>query len=376
MHRTLGLWLLISASVWAEGPTPAERKEAGVHYQRGVALSKEGNYPAALTEFRAAYQAAPSFEVLFNIGLCERRAFKYGQALRTFDEYLKQGGAKVPAERRALVAKEIEAVRALTAPIAIIVEGEPAQVTIDGEKEGTTPFTQMVPLGPGKHTVRAEREGDVPEERTLEVVSGQAQAVTFSLRSLTRPVEVTLETKPIGALVSIDGDAGAPSPRKVMLKPGTHEVVARLEGHSSSRSDVVVQPGQSRSVTLELISLPTGAPPARRFPVVGVSLLGVGLISAGVGAFFAVQANATSNRVSSFAQPGGVTWDASWVKTERSGLQQQLAAQVLLGAGAGLALTGLVVTLITAFVEPEKPTASLFLLPSPEGVTAACVVSF
>jgi PEGA domain len=192
----------------------------------------------------------------------------------------------------------------------------------------------MVPLGPGRHTVRAESEGDVPEERTLEVVSGQAQAVTFSLRSLTRPVEVTLETKPVGALVSIDGEAGAPSPRKVMLKPGTHEMVARLEGHSSSRSDVVVQPGQPRSVTLELTSLPTAAPPARRFPVVGVSLLGVGLISAGVGAFFAVQANATANRVSSFAQPGGVTWDASWVKTERSGLQQQLAAQVLLGAGA------------------------------------------
>jgi hypothetical protein len=286
----------------------------------------------------------------------------------------------VPADRRAAVAKEIDAVRALTAPIAVIVEGDPALVTIDGEKEGLTPLTQMVPLGPGKHVVHAEREGDVPEDRTIDVVSGQAQAVTFSLKSLTRPVEVVIETKPSGALVSVDGDAAMPSPRRASLKPGAHEVVARLEGHGSARSDVVVQPGLPRTVTLELVAVAAVATVApRKFPIVGVAVLGVGLVSAGVGAFFATQAAATASRVTTFVQPGAVSWDASWAKTERAGLQQQLLAQILLGAGAGLSVAGLVVTLITAFSEPapaDKPAAHLLFLPSPDGATAACVVSF
>ena len=65
------------------------KKEAGVHYKRGVDFYKENNFSAALAEFKAAYQAAPSFEVLFNIGLSERRLFKYGQALRTLNKYLR-----------------------------------------------------------------------------------------------------------------------------------------------------------------------------------------------------------------------------------------------------------------------------------------------
>lgn len=376
--RCLALSLLLSlGAAAAEGPTPAQRKEAATHYQRGVSLSKEGNYPAALAEFRAAYQAAPSFEVLFNIGLCERRAFKYGQSLRTFGEYLRLGGDKVPADRRAAVAKEIEQVRSLTAPVAIIVEGEPAVITIDGEREGLTPLSEFAPLGPGKHLIRAEREGDVAEERSIEVVSGQAQAVQFSLRSLTRPVEVNLETRPPGAMVSIDQEPAARAPRTVKLKPGTHEVVAKLEGYTPTRTDVVVQPGQGRSVTVELAPVPPAVTTSRRFPVLGVTLISAGLISSGLGLYFAAQAGTTASQVTRFAQSGGVTWDAAWTKTERAGQQQQLAAQVLLGAGGALALSGLVATFLSAFSEPgAAPRAQFLVLPSSTGVSASCAVSF
>lgn len=376
-QRSLCLCLLIATAAHAQVATPAQRKEAATHYQRGVALSKEGDFAAALSEFRAAYQAAPGYEVLFNIGFCERRTFKYGQALRTFAQYLKQGGDKVAADRRAAVAKEIEAVRALTAPVAVIVEGEPALITVDGEKEGSTPLTDFIPLGPGKHVVRAEREGDVPEERTIEVVSGQAQAVQFSLKSLSRPVEVVLETKPAGALVSIDGDTEAPSPRKVQLKPGAHEVRARLDGHTPARTDVVVQPGQPRTVTLELLAVaPIVTAQSRPFPIVGVSLLSAGLIAGGLGVFFAVQASNSAAEVTAFARPGAVTWDVQWGNTERAGQQQMLAAQLLLGGGGALALTGVIATFISAFADPAKPAAKVMLFPTAQGAHASCVVSF
>lgn len=268
--------------------------------------------------------------------------------------------------------------RALTAPVAVIVEGEPATITIDGEKEGQTPLTEMIPLGPGKHVVRAEREGDVGEERTIEIVSGQAQAVQFSLKSLTRPVAVGFETRPAGALISIDGEAGAPSPRAVQLKPGSHEVVARLDGHAPTRTDVVVQPGQPRTVTIELLALAKviAQAPSRPFPVVGVSLLSAGLIAGGLGILFAVQATNSSAEVTAFTRPGAVTWDVQWGNTERAGQQQQLAARLLFAGGGALALSGLIATFITALSEPAKPTARLYLIPTSQGASASCVVSF
>jgi hypothetical protein len=371
--RWIAVAVFISASAQAE-VTPAQRKEAATHYQRGVALSKDGDYAAALAEFRAAYDAAPSFEVLFNIGLCERRTFRYGQALRTFAAYLEQGGAKVPGERRKAVAQEIEQVRALTAPVAVIVEGEPATIFIDGEHEGTTPFTDLVPLGPGKHVLRAERAGDQPEERAITVVSGQAQAVQFSLKSLSRPVEVRLETRPVGALVSIDGAAAGAAPLTVSLPPGTHEVTARLDGYTSARTDVIVQPGQPRSVALELVALPAAAPPPGKFPVLGVSLLSAGLVSGGLGIFFAVKANAAETAVNGFVRMPGATWTDDWARTERVAKEQQLAAQLLLGGAGALGVAGLVATFVTVFSEPSAPKVSI--IPTPSGVSASCVVSF
>src|SRR4051812_24973181 len=57
------------------------KEEAASHFSKGIDFYKEGNYAAALAEFRAAYKALPSYEVLFNIGLSERRLFKYGDSV-------------------------------------------------------------------------------------------------------------------------------------------------------------------------------------------------------------------------------------------------------------------------------------------------------
>ena len=132
-------------------------------------------------------------------------------------------------------------------------------------------------------------------------------------------------------------------------------------------------------MTLELLSLgPSVQPaaPSRPFPVAGVSLLSAGLISGGLGVFFALRASSASSEVTAFARPGAVTWDATWVKTERAGQQEQLAAQLLFGGGGALVISGVIATFVSAFSEPGKPTAQLLIMPTAQGVTASCAVSF
>jgi len=345
-----------------------------------VGLYKETNYSAALAEFRAAYQALPHWETLFNIGLCERRLFKYGLALRSLNQYLADGGPRVPRERRAAVASEIEQIRALTAPVAILVDGPPAQLIIDQEPYGKTPLTEMVPLGSGRHVVRIELEGHAPDERTIEVVSGQPQAVQLKPRSLNEPVNVTVETEPSGALVQVDGAEPVAGPTTLALPPGIHEILVRAEHFTPTRTDVIVQPGEPRSVTVALVPLPVSLPmvaeprASRPFPVLGVSLLAGGVVAGGLGLFFGLEAQALGQRVTSLSQTTG-TWDSSWAAIEAQGRRDSTLGWGLIAGGAALAIAGAAVTTFSMLRAPDAP-ASLVVIPQPRGALAAWIVRF
>jgi len=345
-------------------PPAAARKEAATHYGRGIALFKEGNIAAALAEFRAAYAAVPGYEVLFNIGLCQRRLFQYGQAIQSFERYLAEGGAKVPADRRAAVAEEVRQVRELTAPVAVIVKGAPARVLVDGEPVGDSPLASFVLLGPGRHLVRAEREGCLPDEKTLETVSGQSQAVELSPVSLTAPGRVTVECAPAGAKVAVDSAEAEACPLEVELSPGTHELVAQAKGHALLRTEVVVRPAEPRSVRLTLLPM---APPARPFPVLGTALLGTGAAAAVAGAVFAFRADAAAKDVTTLAAAGG-TWDARAQSLQAAGQRDERLAWGLVLGGAAVATAGVVALVVHQVATPSVEVA---LSAGPGGVFAA-----
>ena len=341
---------------------PDERKEASGHYQRAVGLYKDGDFQAALLEFRTAYELAPSYEVLFNIALCQRRLFNYALAMRTLDQYLMEGGSRIASERRDAVSREREAIRALTAPVAIIVDGKPATVSVDGEKIGLTPLQDLLVLSVGKHKVRAEREGCTPDERVVEVRSGQAISVQLAPVSLTEPVEVTVECATPLTSVSIDQAPAVGCPTTLSLVPGNHELLARADGFVTSRTEVSVQPGQVRKVTVgELVPRP---PP---FPTVGVSLMGGGVVLGGVGLAFALMASANAQHTTTLIRSGG-PWDAAAMNNEATGQRNSLLGWTFLGVGAGALAAG-VVALVVQVKNPAPVTVSLVPMP---GGFAAC----
>ncbi len=355
---------LVLALAVAAAPASDERKEAGAHYQRAVAFYKEGDFRAALTEFRAAYDVLPSFEVLFNIALCERRLFNYARAMRTLDQYLMEGGSKVPAERREAVARELQAIKVLTAPVAVIVEGQPATVLVDGEKVGETPLSELLVLSVGKHVVRAERAGCSPDEVRVEVKSGQAQSVTLSPASLTAPVEVAVECSAPKTALSVDGAAPVPCPATLPLAPGSHELVGRAVGFIDQRTEVLVQPGQARKVSLSLVALP---PTPKPFPTLAVSLLGGGVVAGGAGVFFASMASQNAQRTSATVRAGG-PWDAAAVANQDAGKRNATLGWAFLGVGAGALAAG-AAALVVHVKAPAEAEVAFVVQP---GGLAAC----
>jgi hypothetical protein len=366
---------------WAQGAAAkkeaaAKKNEAADHYKKGVALFKEGDFASALAEFRAAYQAVPSWEVLYNLGLTERRLFKYGQAVRTLNQYLEEGGKKVPADRRASVETELSQIRALTSKVTVKVEGAPATVLVDGEEVGKSPLAEPILLGPGKHVLKATREGEPDAEQTIELASGGATEVVLAVKPKAPqgPVEITVETDPKDAVLMLDGKLAGLSPTKLELAPGSHELIAELDGYQSARTDVVVEPGKPRTVKLKLVAGGSSSSSGPgRFPVVGVILFGAGVVAGGLAVLFAIQSTSASRQVSEFFRLGG-PWDAMRQGVEAAGMRDQTLAGVFIGVSAAAIVGGVIATIVSVTSTDEE--SSFLLTPTTNGAMATWSTRF
>ncbi|MEO8550761.1 MAG: hypothetical protein ABI678_12335, partial [Kofleriaceae bacterium] len=88
----------VLASLLAAATASADSKldEAKAHLASGTQLYDENNFRGALVEFQKAYELAPSWRILFNIGQVEMEVQDYAGALRAYTRYLKEGGPDVP----------------------------------------------------------------------------------------------------------------------------------------------------------------------------------------------------------------------------------------------------------------------------------------
>src|ERR1700679_4128277 len=87
--------LLAAPSVHADGT-----EDARSHFTHGVELFKEADFRAALIEFQRAYDAAPNYKVLYNLGQTSLELQDYAGALKAFRGYLDGGANQIPAARR------------------------------------------------------------------------------------------------------------------------------------------------------------------------------------------------------------------------------------------------------------------------------------
>ena len=68
--------LIASVGAWAGEPSESERQEAATRLERGVKLFESQDSAAPLAQFQAAYRIVPRYQVLFNVGVTEKRLFR------------------------------------------------------------------------------------------------------------------------------------------------------------------------------------------------------------------------------------------------------------------------------------------------------------
>ncbi|MBL8914523.1 MAG: PEGA domain-containing protein [Archangium sp.] len=367
-------WLLLICLLAGSAALAASdsEKEAATRFQRGVSLFKDGDFEAALTEFKQAYRIAPFYEVLYNIGLTQRRLFQYGEAVKSLNDYLEQGGKKVSAQRREAVRKELEEIRQLTCEVTLQITGEgEAVVSVDGIEVGKTPLKEPLLLRPGKRTIVVKRGDEIATE-TPSLLT--ASKVTIKMEPRRAEGKLVIESDPPGAIIAVDGNIIGEAPALANVGVGAHTINADKDGYDQAAMEVTLTEGQSRRVTIKLVAAREdsggGGGPRGSISIPGIVVAGAGAAMIGVAVAFNASAGGAAKQLSALYATGG-TYDKAAQQIEATG-QTSSALSWLFGVTGGAAFaTGAIIFLVSLFSEPaESSDVSFFFTPTQNGVAA------
>jgi tetratricopeptide (TPR) repeat protein len=167
----------------------AHVEEARARVARGEALFERGDYDAALTEFEAAYERIGEhpnrYLILYNIGQCQERRFRYDLALEYYRRYLAEGGSS--AEDSSAVTESIAELESLLATVRIGVNAPNATVLVDEREVGTAPGVVRIPAG--LHVVEVRAPGYVPARAEVQIAAGAEEQISLTLEQLSEEYE-------------------------------------------------------------------------------------------------------------------------------------------------------------------------------------------
>jgi formylglycine-generating enzyme required for sulfatase activity len=148
--------------------------------------------------------------------------------------------------------------------VTIDTQGVAATLTIDGKVIGPVPGEYQVPAGPRSFELRAPRYLELKE--TVEV-KGAGEAQTYTAKLLPSFSPVTIESKPAGARVAVNGQEVGVTPLTTELDAGSHTVSLTAAGFRQWETTVQVQANQPQKIGPVELGLPDGTLTIRSAPV-------------------------------------------------------------------------------------------------------------
>ena len=191
-HLAAVVLALLPLAGAAAGPPAAPATDqtavAKAHFKKGTDLYKQARYREAIEEFEAAYKAKPHGVLRYNIAQCYEKLGDIPAALRSYHDYLRE----VPnADDKEVVLRAVgnlEARLAATGVQQILVYSDPteAEVWLDGQSRGRTPFSAVMPHG--THTVSLVKTGFKTVTREVVLAPDRSVELTITLQKGTSTV--------------------------------------------------------------------------------------------------------------------------------------------------------------------------------------------
>lgn len=292
-------------------PAPPSQEEGRQRFKRGVELFKEGDFRAALVEFKRAYETAPSYRILYNLGQTSYELQDYAGALQAFERYLKEGGAEVPADRRVEVEAEVKKLQGRVAYIAVEVNEAGAIVTVDDVQVGTAPLKAPILVSAGQRRIGATKTPLLPASQVVEVAGGDQLKLRLELVNPTARVAPTASAPLVASQPPPPTAPPPPAPPPAntglwiglgatVLFTGGAVVTGLLARSAEKDRDAELSrfPGNTSKLN-------DHADRARAFALSADILGGLALVGAGVTVYYAVRPGGGST--SARATPGGAS---------------------------------------------------------------------
>lgn len=192
-----GLMLTSSAALAQEGKKPSasgetakpaagspeKMEEARQRFQRGLQLFEEKNFEAARVELERAYQLAPTWKLLYNIGICYSQRGDYVEALKDLERYLREGEGQISEERKEEVTRELANLRPRVARVSVKTNVQDAELSVDDQPVGKVTGSPVV-VNPGKRKFTVSKSGYFAGVQVIEPAGSDNVDVTIDLKPL------------------------------------------------------------------------------------------------------------------------------------------------------------------------------------------------
>lgn len=96
-------------------PSPEQVEEARRLFRVGVSLLEDpdgAKYEEARAQFQRAYELSGNWKVLANLGLCQLKLERDGEAVASYEKYLSEGGKNIDPDERAQVERDLGVLKA------------------------------------------------------------------------------------------------------------------------------------------------------------------------------------------------------------------------------------------------------------------------
>jgi len=168
----------VARPAYAQSGDEASTKAARARFQEGVDAYDKGNYEAARASFLQAYALRKHPAVLLNLAQSSLRSGHHFEALKYFQQYLRESQSITPAQRSD-ADKGIAEARTKIGRLEISAPTG-AEIFVDGTSAGTAPLSEPVDVEPGNHSVRAKMADGTTDTKSVAPLAGDRLKVSFT----------------------------------------------------------------------------------------------------------------------------------------------------------------------------------------------------
>jgi hypothetical protein len=255
------LTLFVSTAAYAQTSlSDVLTGDAKAEYDSAKILYGAGDFSGALLKFNSAHKRSNDPRLLWNMAACEKSLRHYARALTLVRSYAGDGSGKVSDQERAEAVELIKVLEPLTGKLRIKVSEPDAEVAIDDEVIGRSPFEspQIVDLGTRK--LRVKKTGFRDEQKDVNV--SESSTETEAEIVLVRIVHEGRVVVKAGTndSITIDNNAVGVGTWSGILTTGGHTLRVTAPGMRPYQTEVLVADEQTREISVTLEKEPTKIP--------------------------------------------------------------------------------------------------------------------